>query len=115
MAHGCAFSQAKFRSLSFNLKDEANPDLRAKVLGGLIPPAKLVRCNPNMASISTSAAGSLAAAQTALLPDAKAPVQCRSDVSSYTRGLEPGHDASLAMQRQGYAMNTAALSVAPGW
>ena len=33
----------KYRSLLFNLKDLSNPELRARVLMGDIPPAKLVR------------------------------------------------------------------------
>ena len=33
----------KYRSLLFNLKDASNPELRARVLMGDIPPAKLVR------------------------------------------------------------------------
>ena len=33
----------KFRTLVFNLKDSHNPELRARVLMGDIPPAKLVR------------------------------------------------------------------------
>ena len=33
----------KYRSLLFNLKDAHNPELRARVLMGDIPPAKLVR------------------------------------------------------------------------
>ena len=32
----------KFRSLVFNLKDAANPELRARVLAGEIPADKLV-------------------------------------------------------------------------
>ena len=30
--------KAKFRTLSFNLKDASNPDLRRRVLSGEIPP-----------------------------------------------------------------------------
>eukprot|EP00877_Chromochloris_zofingiensis_P012216 jgi/Chrzof1/7248/Cz02g16130.t1 len=33
---------ARVRTLSFNLKDPNNPDLRRKVLSGLIPPSRLV-------------------------------------------------------------------------
>ena len=33
----------KYRTLLFNLKDAHNPELRARVLMGDIPPAKLVR------------------------------------------------------------------------
>ncbi|KAK3273922.1 hypothetical protein CYMTET_9676 [Cymbomonas tetramitiformis] len=43
----------KFRSLSFNLKDSRNPDLRRKVLSGDIPPAILIALSPEeMASDS---------------------------------------------------------------
>lgn len=41
----------KYRSLLFNLKDASNPELRARVLMGDIPPAKLVRMSSeNLAS-----------------------------------------------------------------
>lgn len=41
----------KYRSLLFNLKDGSNPELRARVLMGDIPPAKLVRMSSeNLAS-----------------------------------------------------------------
>ena len=41
----------KYRSLLFNLKDGSNPELRARVLMGDIPPAKLVRMSTeNLAS-----------------------------------------------------------------
>ena len=35
--------KAKYRSLIFNLRDAANPDLRARVLKGELPPDKLVQ------------------------------------------------------------------------
>ncbi|GIL58922.1 hypothetical protein Vafri_13930, partial [Volvox africanus] len=38
--------KAKFRSLSFNLRDNANPELRARVLRGELPPSKLVTLGP---------------------------------------------------------------------
>ncbi|GIM16151.1 hypothetical protein Vretimale_18805 [Volvox reticuliferus] len=38
--------KAKFRSLSFNLRDNANPELRARVLRGELPPPKLVTLGP---------------------------------------------------------------------
>ncbi len=34
--------QAKYRSVIFNLRDDANPDLRRRMLTGDIPPDKLV-------------------------------------------------------------------------
>lgn len=38
--------KARFRSLSFNLKDPANPELRARVLRGELAPAVLVTLGP---------------------------------------------------------------------
>lgn len=38
--------KAKFRTLSFNLRDNANPELRARVLRGELPPAQLVTLGP---------------------------------------------------------------------
>lgn len=38
--------KAKFRNLHFNLKDDKNPDLRRKVLGGEIAPDELVQLPP---------------------------------------------------------------------
>lgn len=38
--------KAKFRSLSFNLKDKKNPDLRKRVLIGSIQPSLLVTLSP---------------------------------------------------------------------
>jgi transcription elongation factor S-II len=37
--------KAKYRSLIFNLKDAANPDLRRRVLSGEIPGARHARSN----------------------------------------------------------------------
>ena len=39
--------KAKYRSLIFNLRDAANPDLRRRVLLGDIPPDKLVHYSAN--------------------------------------------------------------------
>ena len=39
--------KAKYRSLIFNLRDDANPDLRRRVLTGDIPPDKLVTFSHN--------------------------------------------------------------------
>jgi hypothetical protein len=39
--------KAKFRSLLFNLKDPINPELRARVLTGEVPPARLARMEPH--------------------------------------------------------------------
>ena len=39
--------KGKYRSLIFNLRDEKNPDLRRRVLGGEIPPDKLVTFSAN--------------------------------------------------------------------
>ncbi|EFJ50430.1 hypothetical protein VOLCADRAFT_88764 [Volvox carteri f. nagariensis] len=38
--------KAKFRSLSFNLRDNGNPELRARVLRGELPPPRLVTLGP---------------------------------------------------------------------
>lgn len=43
--------KAKYRSLHYNLKDAANPELRARVLTGELAPAALVRLsNQDLAS-----------------------------------------------------------------
>jgi len=48
-AHGGLSKEykARIRSLAFNLKDAANPDLRARVLLGEVPPAKLAVMSPD--------------------------------------------------------------------